>query len=363
MKKSSVSAKKSAKVTHPSTLDPETIERLERCATIVDSARQQELTAIFSIGDALREAQSILANHGNGAFGQWLESRCNMSRRTAYNYIQIAKKVQLHDRATVSQSFDAGALYELTAAKAAAGTLSAAVQAANTGQYINRAIARKMVQQRAIAERAQAVIELPTTCRIECRDLRDWSNLPPESVDLVLVDLMYDEGSLWQYSEIAKLAAHCLRRNGWCLAYAGKMFINKVHCRMSEYLDYGWTWDVLYERATLIESLQIEQGAKYVVGYRHEPSEAWWHPLTDRLEYRPEKFAGRWQQPVREVTYLVRSLCPAGGVVFDAAVGTGTTALASIGSGMQFIGGDADEEMVAIAKARIAEHLAEEAVA
>lgn len=50
-----------------------------------------------AVGEVLYQAQQALANHDNGVFGQWVESK-GISRRNAYNYINSYKVVQnLHN--------------------------------------------------------------------------------------------------------------------------------------------------------------------------------------------------------------------------------------------------------------------------
>ena len=51
----------------------------------------------IAVGEVLYQAQQVLANHDNGVFGQWVESK-GISRRNAYNYINSYKVVQnLHN--------------------------------------------------------------------------------------------------------------------------------------------------------------------------------------------------------------------------------------------------------------------------
>ena len=234
--------------------------------------------------------------------------------------------------------------------------VAAAVKVAERGQHINKAEAKAIRQKQRAEKRTAQVVRLPENCRIDERCLTTWTprSIERASVDLILTDPMYDKNSVWQYLRIAELAAHCLKPGAWCLAYCGKMFMDLVHEGMMTHLEYGWTWDVMHAQPTLIDLLQIEQNGKYIVGYRNFAEPTWWHPLTDRLEYEPEKFAGKLQQPLGEAEYLIRGLCPAGGVVFDPMLGTGTTAVAAIKNGMQFVGGDIDPDMVRIANERVA---------
>lgn len=59
-------------------------------------------------------------------------------------------------------------------------------------------------------------------------------------------------------------------------------------------------------------------------------------------------------KPVRLMAYLADFLCPAGGTILDPFCGSGTTGVAAVQSGRDFIGCELEAEYVGIAEARIA---------
>jgi hypothetical protein len=63
--------------------------------------------------------------------------------------------------------------------------------------------------------------------------------------------------------------------------------------------------------------------------------------------------SGEAPYPVRLADYFIRGWCPDGGRVCDPFVGTGTTAVAAVGQGKQFIGCDVRESQIEIARQRI----------
>lgn len=65
---------------------PNTLASLAR--TIKANNRKATQNAL-SAGRALREGQQLLASHGNGIFGRWVESDCEMNKRTAYRLIAL----------------------------------------------------------------------------------------------------------------------------------------------------------------------------------------------------------------------------------------------------------------------------------
>ena len=58
-------------------------------------------------------------------------------------------------------------------------------------------------------------------------------------------------------------------------------------------------------------------------------------------------------KPVRLFSYLIHLLCPSGGTVLDPFCGSGTTGVAAVQAGYQFIGIDMEPEYCEIARARI----------
>ena len=73
--------------------------------------------------------------------------------------------------------------------------------------------------------------------------------------------------------------------------------------------------------------------------------------------FNPGHFKGAHfaTMPITLASMCVRAGCKSGGVVLDPFTGAGTTALAALQQGRNFIGAELNPEYVAIARARIAE--------
>jgi len=65
-------------------------------------------------------------------------------------------------------------------------------------------------------------------------------------------------------------------------------------------------------------------------------------------------------KPVELMRWLIRLVCPPGGLVLDPFAGSGTTGIAALREGRRFLGVEREREYVRIAKARLA-HIAEQA--
>ena len=79
----------------------------------------------------------------------------------------------------------------------------------------------------------------------------------------------------------------------------------------------------------------------------------WWTPFTDCVSGGKEKDAHDWQQSVAEAEHFIGALCPKGGIVLDPMVGSGTSGVAAVTLGMEFVGVECDPDAFAVAQERI----------
>lgn len=75
--------------------------------------------------------------------------------------------------------------------------------------------------------------------------------------------------------------------------------------------------------------------------------------LVERWGKNPTKNNHPTVKPIKFMRYLVRLVCRKGGIVLDPFIGSGTTAIACVQEGMNFIGIEKEEEYVKIAEARL----------
>jgi len=85
----------------------------------IQKASEQAVLGVLEMGEQLRIASQLLANHKNGSFGKWLKS-CGIPRTSAHRSIKVFET--LGACSTVGQ-LDLGAAYAL----AASGTPEAAI--------------------------------------------------------------------------------------------------------------------------------------------------------------------------------------------------------------------------------------------
>jgi site-specific DNA-methyltransferase (adenine-specific) len=178
------------------------------------------------------------------------------------------------------------------------------------------------------------------------------------SVDLILADPPYDRGHLDVYAQIAELAVRKLKPGHLCLAYTGKLFLDRVFTAMSRHLTYWWLFVVTLRGRPQagVSSRRIEEGYRPVVAFARPPL----RPAPAYLaELIPgcgrEKDLHDWQQAQGEAEYFVERLTKPGELVVDPCYGSGTVPAAAKATGRRWLAAEVDPDTAALARARLAE--------
>lgn len=223
--------------------------------------------------------------------------------------------------------------------------------------------------------------------------LEVMQRIPDKSVDMILCDLPYgttrnkwdsviDLDRLWvQYKRIIKA-------NGAIVLTAQTPFDKVLGCSNLEWLKYEWIWRkeagtgflnakkaplkehenilVFYGKApTYIP--QMVAGKAYTCTKGHHGSSygkdvvdvivtentGVRYPKTVLEFSRDKDKVHPTQKPVALFEYLIKTYTNEGEIVLDNCIGSGTTAIACINTGRQFIGIEQDENYVKIARERI----------
>ncbi len=228
--------------------------------------------------------------------------------------------------------------------------------------------------------------------------LTGMSKIPDGSVDLIITDLPYGITDcafdrrlpfepLWeQFHRVTKKNAAI------CLFAAGKFLIELAASNLKEYR-YKWVWrknlgtgflnakkmplraheDILiFYRKLPKYNPQFTQGKPY--GFRERKTfspnyanqeytfinneDGRRYPL-DVIKYMQPKEHSPQQKPVALLEYLIRTYSDAGEMVLDATMGSGSTGVAAINTGRNFIGFETEEKYFEIAKDRISRAIKE----
>lgn len=235
----------------------------------------------------------------------------------------------------------------------------------------------------------------------DCLDL--MSNIPDESVDMVLADLPYGStknkwdsqiplDQLWgEYKRIIK-------PRGCIALFAQVPFAQILGASNLEMLKYEWIWEKpmstgrlncnfapmkAHENILIFSKSaacyvkdksramkyfpQMTEGSPYIVKYRGNSTNydmKWQRQITtinngtryprdvqkfthDKDKYHPT------QKPVALLEYLIRTYTEEGDTILDNVMGSGSTGVAAVNTGRNFIGIELDENYFNIAKERI----------
>lgn len=222
---------------------------------------------------------------------------------------------------------------------------------------------------RSAARRAGPPVTLPPSVRIEHNDFRHL-DVEPGTVDLVLTDPPYTSRAvrdgLWD--DLGDFAARVLRPGGYLAAISGQMYLPQILAALGAHLDYHWTVAICHDTGTgtaYIRPRQVLNAWKPVVIFRartedHTDPAPASSPLADVVSGpgRAKTHAHPWEQPVAEAEHLIAALSNPDDIVVDPFIGSGTTAVAAVRLGRDYVGCDINAAHVATSRQRVVDTLA-----
>jgi hypothetical protein len=125
-----------------SEIDAVSKDKLIRAASEINNHKAESLRSMIAMGESIRQAQDLLANHGNGAFGKWIELECGISPRSAYNYLNAWEKFK--DCESLSQ-FTAEGMYLLSSPSAPSDVTERAKKLASAGVRVTAKVAKNLI--------------------------------------------------------------------------------------------------------------------------------------------------------------------------------------------------------------------------
>jgi len=223
-------------------------------------------------------------------------------------------------------------------------------------------IAKRM---RAEAERgaiqAAAIAAMPALMtdryRLVCADMSTTDVIERESVDGIITDLPYEKKSLECFQHLARLAPLWLRPGGSLLVMTGQSFLPEVLAALqTSGLAYRWPLCCLTDSGprTQIWDRRIMPKWKPVLWFVKGTCDdlPWIGDVIESGDGNDKRFH-RWGQSERQFERLIELASLPGQTILDPFCGGGTTGVAALRLGRQFIGIDIDEKSVAQTAARL----------
>ena len=226
--------------------------------------------------------------------------------------------------------------------------------------------------------------------------------IPDQSVDMILCDLPYgitacEWDNVIPFEPLWEQYKRIIKPRGAIVLTASQPFTSKLVCSNLDWFRYEWIWEktvfgnpfaLKYQPARLHETVlifgkespkynpQMKKGAPYQDkarpgGLQNQDSEGGTKKAIDNKGTRHPSSVVKianpnnhtihpTQKPVDLFAYLIRTYTDEGDTVLDNCIGSGTTGVAALNTGRNFIGIEQSPEYVEIARKRIARETRQE---
>lgn len=183
-----------------------------------------------------------------------------------------------------------------------------------------------------------------------------FADLPDGSIDCIITDPPYPYEFIECWTKLSRFAKRKLKPNGFCIAYSGQMNLPEVYKRMTENLNYYWTFSLNHTGSNqLISGRNIFCGWKPILVFQNGFSKLK-EPISDIITGSGrEKYGHKWQQAEAELYEIIELFTNEGDKIFEPFAGSGTTLKAAKVMNRIPIGAEIDEMSYNIAKGRIYE--------
>jgi 16S rRNA G966 N2-methylase RsmD len=181
------------------------------------------------------------------------------------------------------------------------------------------------------------------------------SDIPDNSLDMILTDPPYPYDCITLWSELANFASQKLKDGGFCVAYSGQLFLPEVMKRMSEHLTYYWLCGLQHigkvgQRFEVNLFNRFKPILIYQKGEKMKQKN-WSEDLF--ISPQPDKQYHEWGQSIEPFIKLIELFEPV--TICDPFTGGGCVPIACLEKKVKFIGAEIDTDTYNITKKRIYE--------
>ena len=187
--------------------------------------------------------------------------------------------------------------------------------------------------------------------------LEYMKTMPDKSVDAVITDPPYPKEYLSLWGLCAESSTRILKQGGWFLAYSGQLFMPDVLAGLSEHLIYRWCIALLHGQSQIVWPAHTLAQWKPIFVLQNGKIDERGTPIRrDVMKPRgADKEFHEWGQNAGESIELIDQFSRPNDTIFDPFMGSGTTGVACVQLGRNFIGCEIDPKYFAIAEKRIRE--------
>ena len=179
-----------------------------------------------------------------------------------------------------------------------------------------------------------------------------FADLPDGSIDCIITDPPYPYEFIEVWSKLSRFAKRVLKPNGYCIAYSGQMYLPEVMKRMSENLDYYWTFAVYHEGQTqIVNGINLMCRWKPVLIFQNGKKKIENTFQDYFISEQREKNGHDWQQSKSGVAYLIEMFTKPMDIILEPFAGSGTTIIAAKEKKRKVLAAEINEQTYNIAKA------------
>jgi len=179
-----------------------------------------------------------------------------------------------------------------------------------------------------------------------------FADLPDGSIDCIITDPPYPYEFIEVWTKLSRFAKRVLKPNGYCIAYSGQMYLPEVMQRMSEHLDYYWTFAVYHEGQTqIVNGINLMCRWKPVLIFQNGKKKLENTFQDYFISENREKNGHDWQQSKSGVGYLIEMFTKPMDTILEPFAGSGTTIIAATEKKRKVLAAEINEDTYNIAKA------------
>jgi len=294
------------------------------------------------------------------AFSEWAAAQTGLAQRTIRHYVHLAESLAPEVRDAIrrtpiaSDGAELKSLASLEPSKQRAVAELIASCAVSSVREATRELARREALHR------ESAGELPTGIAIRHGDFREVLGDLRGQVDAMITDPPYLSEYIPLYGELAKLAAELLRPHGVLVVMTPHLHLLEVVNLMTPHLRYRWVCVYhMGDTKANVSAAKIATSWKPLLVFTRYDAENLRFVCSDYFSAAHNTADGvqkelhHWQQSLDGFIQIVERFTEPGELVVDPFLGSGTTAVACLRLGRQFVGCDTDAGAVAIARQRV----------
>jgi ParB family chromosome partitioning protein len=294
------------------------------------------------------------------AFSEWAAAQAGLAQRTIRHYVQLAESLAPEVRDAIRRTPIANDGAELKSLASLEPSKQRAVAELIASRAVSsvREATRELTRREALHRESAG--ELPTGIAIRHGDFREVLGDLRGQVDTMITDPPYLSEYIPLYGELAKLAAELLRPHGVLVVMTPHLHLPEVVNCMTPHLRYRWICTYyMGDTKANVSAAKIATSWKPLLMFTRNDAENLRFVCSDYFSAAHNTADGvqkelhHWQQSLDGFIQIVERFTEPGELVVDPFLGSGTTAVACLRLGRQFVGCDTDAGAVAIARRRV----------